>query len=68
MAEKKFVCNMEGCELQHCKRCGRHYEEGENERQGECPGCTVQMASDATETIVKGFGGNYEKAAKFYGW
>ncbi len=66
---KKFTCQYEGCEMMHCPRCGRHYEPcRETARANKCDGCIIGDASDEMERITEAFGGNYEEAARFYGW
>jgi hypothetical protein len=62
----KFVCRSDGCEMAHCRKCGRHYEPMDN--TGECDECQINAAISETEQITKNFGGNYEEAARFYGW
>jgi len=64
----KFVCKTEGCEGYHCKQCGHHYDPACSDRPGVCDACIIEAASNEAEQIAKGFGGNYEEAARFMGW
>ena len=62
-------CNVEGCELHHCSQCGGHYDPAcSGNRPSVCDECQIMAAADEAEQITKNFGGNWEKAAKFYGW
>lgn len=65
---EKFVCDAEDCEMEHCRRCGRHYHAGEAERPGECPRCTVGRAASEAEARTRAFGGDYEAAGAYSGW
>jgi len=59
---------MEGCEMPHCKRCGRHYDLEYAEGKSICDACQIADYSHECEMITKGFDGNYESAALFMGW
>lgn len=57
-------CKSDDCDLRHCRECGGHnFEPGDT-----CDECQINAASSEAEQITKNFGGNYEEAAKFYGW
>jgi len=58
-------CKCQDCDLQHCKECGSHILDTSGET---CENCQLDNIAAATQTIIAGFDGNYEEAAKFWGW
>jgi hypothetical protein len=62
------MCDVEGCELDHCAKCGEHYDPSCCDNKEICDGCQLTQIADETDAIVKAFGGNSEKAAQFMGW
>jgi len=67
-APERFQCQVEGCELPHCTRCGHHYDPACTDRSGVCDGCVIEMAGSAAQAQAEAFGGNYEEAARYWGW
>lgn len=68
MPQQRKQCNVEGCELHHCRKCGGHYDPACAEGRDVCDECQINAAASECEQITKNFGGNYEEAAKFMGW
>ena len=58
-------CQSEDCELGHCPECGCHMPSGHD---GPCEDCQVQQAMNTTSAQTAAFGGNYEAAARHFGW
>lgn len=61
----RYVCRFEGCELEHCRRCGGHHD-GAYGRT--CDACLIRQAEAETAAVVRAFGGNSEAAAQAMGW
>jgi len=69
MPQAKRQCNVEGCELHHCRKCGGHYDPACSEgRPDVCDECQLNEIQAECEAQTQAFGGNYEEAAKFFGW
>ena len=70
MADKKFECNVEGCDQPHCRKCGRHYEPcKETERAGgTCDRCLIYGYSEEARIATEACGGNSEEAARLNDW
>lgn len=58
------VCQVEDCELCHCRQCGGHTDDP----MRPCDGCYVEQVQQTTEAITKAYKGNYEQAALDQGW
>jgi hypothetical protein len=65
---RTYVCQFEGCDVPHCRRCGHHYSEWYGETGNICDACLIERGAAETEAIVAAFGGNSEEAAKAMGW
>ena len=65
---KKYECNVEGCELHHCKRCGGHYDPYAAYGSSICDECQINAAAEECERVIEAFGGNSEEAARVMGW
>ena len=64
----RWQCPIEGCDAAHCTRCGHHYDPYEVAGGDVCAACQIEQAAQTAEAQAAAFGGNYEEAAKYWGW